>query len=1571
MKKVSKIFTISIFLAVILLVTACRNETIDPCLNGHKIIENRVEPTCTNDGKITKECEYCEYVETTPISALGHNMGEYKVTVEPSCSENGKERSECSRCDHYVERTIDSIGHTYGEVSYVWNDDNTKVTATRVCQNDSTHIETELVDTEYVVVIEPTCETAGKGVYTTLAFNNLAFEVQNKSVDFPAKGHLYDDVSYEWSNDFLQLKATRICLHDNSHVETETVSVDLEVINAPTCTVMGLGKYVSNTFTNTAFEVQTYNVELDALNHNYTEITYTWADDYGTLTASRECLNDSNHIEELTVSASYSIVKQSTCTEKGLGRVTSEDFGVTGFEVQTKDFILPELGHSYGEVSYEWNNDNTKVTATRICVNDSTHIQTETVDVTYEVTLKQTCTLNGKGTYTSNLFTNPAFMVQVKDIVLNNLDHDYKNPVENGNGTHKLTCENDSSHTTDVNCQFGNWEVVNEATDYESGLQKRTCEQCGYIETMTIPPLHTHIYSETFTVDIEATCETDGLKSRHCTVDNCMFVIDETVIPAYGHIYVLPTYVWNDDLSKVTATVVCNTDPRHIVTETVDAVYTVINAATCLEYGLAAYVSNTFENENFEVQYSYETLSPLNHDMSEYVETLSPTCTEEGSERSDCSRCDYYHEQAVNMLGHDMSEYVVTQPAGCLVDGLERSDCSRCDHYVEQTVGMLGHDMGEFIVTQPTTCEVGGLERSNCSRCNHYVEQDIEKLGHNYDSVIYTWSVDNDKVTATRICFNDASHIETETVNTTYMDIEPAKCMEEGTGLFVSDEFTNPAFAIQTKNHQTSILGHAMGVYVETLAPTCTEKGSERSDCSRCDYYEEKEIDKIGHTYGDVSYIWNDDNSKVTATRVCVNDSTHTETETVDVTYEIITQSTCENNGNGLYTTNRFNNSAFGIQVKEVSIEKTGHTEVIDEGVEPTTESTGLTTGSHCSICGVIIIEQQILGKLIELALETNNVNYGSVNGPNSGSAGNEITVSATSKPGYEFFGWFEEGTLVSKTQNYTFTMPDFKYTLTAKFVSNGPSVTDIWDGSVATKFTGGSGTSASPYLISTGAELAYLANSTNSGATTFNKYFKLVNNIDLNNLSWTPIGTASNPFKGIFVGNDCNIINMYINSNLSYVGLFGYGSNCEINSLKVLDFSINVTGYSYIYSGGIIGYVSNSGRIERCIVEGSVSANKSSDYNSNEDELNTYVGGIVGYGTILGIAYCDINVNVDGWGYSCYVGGVAGYLSSYSSIYSTNVKGTINAKGHEITAGGLAGTTVDITIKNNVSSINVYATSTYKKSSENESYIGGLIGFISGSSSLYYCSVNGNVSTSQANNTYTYTGGLVGYQKDGEVMFSYVTGNVIGGSFVGGLIGYQNRNTNMSTINACLFIGDLKTDVSTSKIGRVIGGCDSSPFATSCYGLEGSAILNGTTTITGTSYGSTCTLEQLSDETFYSSTLGWSKSEFNYETIDINNKKLPTPYSGSQYVKNIDNLYYQVRVVYENVDIQDKCFLVTNSGANSFYGKYKIILYATAQPGTTFEGWYLGDQKVTSSSKCEVIVTNSDLVYTAKYIIE
>ena len=68
------------------------------------------EPTCTADGFTTYTCSRCgdSYVNAF-TDALGHDFGEWIVTVEPTADAQGEERRECSRCDAFETREIPKL----------------------------------------------------------------------------------------------------------------------------------------------------------------------------------------------------------------------------------------------------------------------------------------------------------------------------------------------------------------------------------------------------------------------------------------------------------------------------------------------------------------------------------------------------------------------------------------------------------------------------------------------------------------------------------------------------------------------------------------------------------------------------------------------------------------------------------------------------------------------------------------------------------------------------------------------------------------------------------------------------------------------------------------------------------------------------------------------------------------------------------------------------------------------------------------------------------------------------------------------------------------------------------------------------------------------------------------------------------------------------------------------------------------------------------------------------------------------------------------------------------------------
>ena len=116
-----------------------------------------------------------------------------------------------------------AIDHKWGEPSYEWEqvEENWKATATRVCANDASHIETETVYAKSEITKEATCEEKGETTYTA-TFENAAFDKQTKTVkDIDALGHDWSEwvVSKEATETETGLKG-RVCNHDSSHVET-------------------------------------------------------------------------------------------------------------------------------------------------------------------------------------------------------------------------------------------------------------------------------------------------------------------------------------------------------------------------------------------------------------------------------------------------------------------------------------------------------------------------------------------------------------------------------------------------------------------------------------------------------------------------------------------------------------------------------------------------------------------------------------------------------------------------------------------------------------------------------------------------------------------------------------------------------------------------------------------------------------------------------------------------------------------------------------------------------------------------------------------------------------------------------------------------------------------------------------------------------------------------------------------------------------------------------------------------------------------------------------------------------
>ena len=79
-------------------------------------------------------------------------------------------------------------------------------------------------------------------------------------------GHDYGEVKYTWTDN--TCKAERVCKHDSTHIESETVTATGTTITAATCKEKGKMKYTA-TFVNTAFAVQEKEVDIDFAEHDF------------------------------------------------------------------------------------------------------------------------------------------------------------------------------------------------------------------------------------------------------------------------------------------------------------------------------------------------------------------------------------------------------------------------------------------------------------------------------------------------------------------------------------------------------------------------------------------------------------------------------------------------------------------------------------------------------------------------------------------------------------------------------------------------------------------------------------------------------------------------------------------------------------------------------------------------------------------------------------------------------------------------------------------------------------------------------------------------------------------------------------------------------------------------------------------------------------------------------------------------------------------------------------------------------------------------------------------------------
>ena len=373
-------------------------------------------------------------------------------------------------------------------------------------------------------------------------------------------------------------------------------------------------------------------------------------------------------------------------------------------------------------------------------------------------------------------------------------------------------------------------------------------------------------------------------------------------------------------------------------------------------------------------------------------------------------------------------------------------------------------------------------------------------------------------------------------------------------------------------------------------------------------------------------------------------------------------------------------------------------------------------------------------------------------------------------------------------------------------FIDLAPSaspVRDIWDGTSASSFGGGSGTEDDPYLINNARQLAYLSDRVADGYSYNGKYFKLTSDIWLNDTAgweswdclnapaniWRPIGYYTNKnnysmFKGSFDGQGHTVYGVYFSYNrISFHGVFGYVGGNQDGCIK----NLNVA-QSFMEAvdnvGAIVGYIEGYGRIENCVNYGKV-------YGDH------WIGGAVGCvrndnGTTV-INNCANLGRVRG---ATDTGGVVGYI--YNNCRVTYGANYYYVKAYART-GGIVG-------RAKFASVDICRNDGIVRGVE---LVGGLIG------NAVETSLRRSYNGHDIIGVYK-TGGAVGLMSDASLVENvYNTCSVRANETAGGIAGAVYD----SSVNAVYNLGSVSA---WRKRGGITGIAGSSAQFTAAYMLEG-----------------------------------------------------------------------------------------------------------------------------------------------------
>ncbi len=873
--------------------------------------------TCTTPGTKYLQCSRCDKITTEEIDPLGHSLRSIEGTAATCTAAGTIDHYKCSRCNGLF---ADAAG-------------NTALTEEDIIDPIKAHTPAEKVNENEV---DATCTTTGSHdevVYCT----ECGYEISRTTVVDPVIAHTaaeaveenrkestctvagsYESVVY-CSVCNAEISRNTVALPLAAHTEGETV---VENNVAPTCETDG--SYDNVVYcTECGEELSRVTVPVDALGHT-----------------------EAAAVEENR--------KESTCTEAG-----SYDSvvycSVCNKELDRETVALPLAEHIEGETVVENATPET-------CTENGTYD-----NVVY-------CTECGEELSRDTVTVDATGHTDGEVVIENNVAPKCETDGSYDNVTYCTICGEETSRNTVVVPKTGHTEsaAVEEnrnastctvAGSYESVVYCSVCDKELSRDTVALP-LADHTEATREEVVTAATCGKDGSKNiiTYCTVCKADLNTVEEVIPATG--------LHNYDDGVVTTAPKCEVPGVNTFTCTVcDHSYT--EEVEALEHN---YAEATCDAPATCTLCGATTGDALGHDYTVFVETVPYTCTEQGYDIYECSRCDATDKQNYTDAAHKFGPVTQANNATCLADGNEAyKQCTACSKYFaadaatdaadgkDDTASFAlpaaGHVFGAHTQANAATCTAAGTQGFKvCNNCGLFFATDAEQysedgkadassfviaaLDHDFAT---TFTVDTKATCDTngsksRHCSRCSEITEVteitarghKIVDTTVKTA--ATCIDNGVmnqkcDNTASDEYEACEY---TTTRVITATGHIFGETVAAVEPGCETAGNDAyKPCTVCNKYFAADADVFSAAAKDSADAFvlgttghNYDAGVITTNPTCTADGVKT--------------FTCQNNTNHTYT---------------VVEPKLGHDEIEHDAQAATCEDFGWDAYVTCSRC--------------------------------------------------------------------------------------------------------------------------------------------------------------------------------------------------------------------------------------------------------------------------------------------------------------------------------------------------------------------------------------------------------------------------------------------------------------------------------------------------------------------------------------------------------------------------------------------------------------------------------------------